>query len=53
MIDGNGTVLLDEDGQVPLETINAAISTATGIEAPSQGSTTISFNELNTEVMSR
>lgn len=53
VIDGEGTVLLDEDGQVPLEVINAAISAATGIEAPAQGSTTMSFNELNTEVMSR
>ena len=53
VIDGKGTVLLDEDGQVPLEAINAAISAATGIEAPAQGSTTISFNELNTEVLSR
>ena len=51
--DGKGNVLLDEDGQVPLEAINAAISAATGIEAPAQGSTTISFNELNTEVLSR
>ena len=53
VIDGSGTVLLDQDGQVPLEAINAAISAATGIEAPAQGSTTISFNELNTEVLSR
>ncbi len=53
VIDGKGTVLLDEDGQVPLQAINAAISAATGIEAPAQGSTTISFNELNTEVLSR
>ncbi len=53
VIDGKGNVLLDEDGQVPLEAINAAISAATGIEAPAQGSTTISFNELNTEVLSR
>ena len=53
VIDSEGTVLLDEDGQVPLEAINAAISAATGIEAPAQGSITISFNELNTEVMSR
>ena len=53
VIDGKGTVLLDEDGQVPLEAINAAISEATGIDAPAQGSTTISFNELNTEVLSR
>ena len=53
VIDGKGNVLLDEDGQVPLEAINAAISVATGIEAPAQGSTTISFNELNTEVLSR
>jgi hypothetical protein len=53
VIDGKGKILLDEDGQVPLEAINAAISAATGIEAPAEGSTTISFNELNTEVLSR
>ena len=53
VIDGSGTVVLDQDGQVPLEAINAAISAATGIEAAAKGSTTISFNELNTEVLSR
>ncbi len=53
VIDSNGHIVLDEDGQVPLGTINAAISAATGIQAPDQGSTTVSFNELNTEVLSR
>ena len=53
VMNGEGHVLLDEDGQVPLQSINAAISLATGLEAPVQGSTTMSFNELNTEVLSR
>ena len=53
VIDGNGQVLLDENGQVPLEQINAAISQATGIPAPQGQSMSLSFNELNTEVISR
>jgi len=53
VMNGEGHVLLDEDGQVPLQSINAAISLATGLEAPVQGTTTMSFNELNTEVLSR
>ena len=53
VLDGSGSVLLDSVGQVPLEEINAAISAATGIPAPTGGSTTLSFNELNTEVISR
>lgn len=53
VIDGNGQVLLDEDGQVPLEHINSAISQATGIPAPQGQSMSLSFNELNTEVISR
>lgn len=52
---GDGTVLLDEEGQVPLETINAAVSRATGIALPEgmKRSTTISINELNAEVVSQ
>ena len=53
VIDGNGQLLLDEDGQVPLEKINAAISEATGLPAPQGESMSLSFNELNTEVISR
>lgn len=53
VIDGAGSVLLDEEGQVPLKAINAAISQATGIAAPEGESTTLSFNELNTEVQTR
>tara|TARA_Y100001933_G_scaffold231543_1_gene249428 strand:- start:636 stop:1172 length:537 start_codon:yes stop_codon:yes gene_type:complete len=53
VIDGNGQVLLDENGQVPLEQINGAISQATGIPAPQGQSMSLSFNELNTEVISR
>ncbi len=50
-----GEVLLDASGQVPLENINEAISNATGIPLP-EGflqSSTQSFNELNSEVVSR
>ncbi|QNI55017.1 thioredoxin-like regulatory factor of photosystem I titer [Synechococcus sp. BIOS-E4-1] len=53
VIDGDGQLLLDEEGQVPLEQINAAISQATGLPAPQGESMSLSFNELNTEVISR
>ena len=53
VIDAKGQVLLDEDGQVPLEKINSAIREATGIPAPQGQSMSLSFNELNTEVISR
>jgi len=53
VLDGSGTVLLDEEGQVPLDTINKAISKATGLPAPEGVSTSLSFNELNTEVQTR
>ena len=49
----DGQLLLDEEGQVPLEQINAAISQATGLPAPQGESLSLSFNELNTEVISR
>lgn len=53
VINGQGRVLLDADGQVSLESINTAISEATGLPAPEGGSVSLSFNELNTEVISR
>ena len=53
VIDGEGQLLLDEEGQVPLEQINNAISQATGLPAPQGESMSLSFNELNTEVISR
>ena len=53
VINGEGKVLLDEEGQVPLEAINSAISQATGLPAPQGESMSLSFNELNTEVISR
>jgi hypothetical protein len=55
VLDGSGTVRLNANGPVELTTINAAISTATGLPLP-QGDgqeTTVSFNELNSEVVSR
>jgi len=50
-----GQVLLDQDGQVPLDTINDAISEATGITIPEEfrRSSTVSINELNAEVVRR
>ena len=55
VIGPDGRVVFDEEGQVPLIAINAAISTATGLPAPAlpevnQGG---SFNEVNIEVTTR
>ena len=55
VLDGSGTVRLNATGAVELSRINAAISAATGLPLP-QGvgqETTMSFNELNSEVVSR
>ena len=55
VLDGSGTVRLNASGPVELSRINAAISAATGLPLP-QGvgqETTMSFNELNSEVVSR
>jgi hypothetical protein len=48
-----GRVLLDQEGQVPLDAINDAVSQATGITIPEEfrRSTTVSINELNAEVV--
>lgn len=53
VFDSNGEVLLDATGQVSLAKLNPAISQATGIPLPEGGAvgTTMSFNELNTEVV--
>ena len=48
-------IVFDEQGAVSVDSINAAVSQATGIPLPEGGttSTTESFNELNSEVVSR
>ncbi|MEB3184106.1 MAG: thylakoid membrane photosystem I accumulation factor [Cyanobacteriota bacterium] len=53
VLDGNGKVLLDAEGQVELAKINRAVSQATGIPLPEGegGGSTVSFNELNAEVV--
>jgi len=53
VIDGDGRVVFDRHGQVNVDAINAAVSEATGIPmAPGSGnSATLSFNELNSEVV--
>jgi len=54
VFDTAGKVVFDGSGAVPLEAINRAISDATGIPlGPQAGSaSTLSFNELNSEVVS-
>lgn len=54
VLDGEGQVLLDAEGQVGLDRINPAVSLATGLELPDnfKSSGSMSFNELNTEVLS-
>jgi len=49
----DGKVLLDAEGQVGLDSINDAVSLATGITIPEEfrRSTTVSINELNAEVV--
>jgi hypothetical protein len=55
VLDGSGTVRLNATGPVELSRINAAISAATGLPLPQAvgQETTMSFNELNSEVVSR
>jgi hypothetical protein len=52
VIDREGKVAFDAGGQVPVQRIHAAVSDATGIPIPPGfgGGTTVSVNELNTEV---
>ncbi len=49
VIDGNGNVLLDKEGQVAIEEINDAISKGTGLNKPNFDITIKSFNEYNSE----
>nr|AUG32263.1 hypothetical protein PLO_264 [Paulinella longichromatophora] len=55
VIDKSGSVLLDEEGQISIESVNSAISKASGRESPLelQTSETLSFNELNSELVSQ
>ncbi|MAB54471.1 MAG: thioredoxin, partial [Synechococcus sp. CPC35] len=52
VLNADGQVVFDRDGQVPLASINAAISGATGLPAPdfSEIDQEGSFNEVNVEV---
>ena len=49
VLNGEGQVILSEEGQVPIETINQAISKATGLETPKFTVSIKSFNEYNSE----
>lgn len=53
LIDSQGKVVLDEAGQVDIDSINAALSTMTGLRP--QGESRLSFsrevNELNSEIV--
>ncbi|MAR07498.1 MAG: thioredoxin [Cyanobium sp. NAT70] len=54
VIGPDGRVLLDQDGQVPLDKINAVVSEATGFPAPDDRAINPggNFNEVNIEVTS-
>ena len=49
VIDGEGNVLLDQEGQVSIDDINSAITKSTGLEPPSFNISIKSFNEYNSE----
>ncbi|WP_255002848.1 thylakoid membrane photosystem I accumulation factor [Cyanobium sp. HWJ4-Hawea] len=55
VFDGQGKVRFDASGQVDVDSINGVVSEITGIALPEGGtnSSTVSFNELNSEVVSR
>lgn len=54
VVDGEGRVRFDATGRVSVDAINAAVAEATGLPLPDSGgsSTTGSFNELNSEILS-
>jgi len=49
ILDGNGNVLLDQEGQVSFDDINNAITKGTGLQKPDFNLTVKSFNEYNSE----
>ena len=49
VLDGSGVVILDEEGQVPIDKINNAISQASGLEPPDFEISIKSFNEYNSD----
>lgn len=49
VLNGNGEVILDQEGQVPIDTINQAISQATGKKPPEFSVSIKSFNEYNSD----
>ena len=55
VFDPDGKVVFNASGSVDVDRINDGLSMATGIPLPEGGttSTTVSFNELNAEVVSR
>lgn len=54
VLDREGRLAFEASGQVSVDAINTAVSKATGIALPEGGrlGTTVSFNELNAEVVS-
>ncbi len=49
VLNGNGEILLDEEGQVPIDKINDAISKASGLNPPDFDISIKSFNEYNSD----
>ena len=49
VLDGEGNILLNKEGQVSIEEINTAVSTGTGLSKPEFDISIKSFNEYNSE----
>ncbi len=49
VLDGNGEVQLDKEGQIPIDQLNEAISKSSGLDQPEFNITIKSFNEYNSE----
>ena len=49
VLNGDGEVKLDEEGQIPIDKLNEAIGNASGLNPPDFNITIKSFNEYNSE----
>ena len=49
ILNGEGEVQLDKEGQIPIDQLNEAISKASGLNPPDFNITIKSFNEYNSE----
>ena len=49
ILNGDGEVQLDKEGQIPIDQLNEAISKASGLNPPDFNITIKSFNEYNSD----